>query len=128
MGTEVPINVYPPERAAADLREALALDVAPAARPRPTRPLLALSLVCLIGFWAVYIVFVHTYEGQRIDDEALTGRAIAESGTAAAGDLLNTISVGALVLAVRACWSRRRWFAAGPTSRWSPRRSSAPRC
>jgi membrane-associated phospholipid phosphatase len=69
-------------------------------RGRDQRPLLALSLVCLIGFWAVYIVFVHTYEGQRIDDEALTGRAIAERGTAAAGDLLDTISVGALVLAV----------------------------
>jgi membrane-associated phospholipid phosphatase len=70
---------------------------------RPGRdawPLLGLALLSLVAFWAVYLVFVHTHHGQRIDDEALAGRAIAERGTDAAGHLLNTISVGALVLAV----------------------------
>jgi membrane-associated phospholipid phosphatase len=70
---------------------------------RPGRdawPLLGLALVSLIAFWVVYVVFVHTYHGQRVDDEALAGRAIAERGSDAAGQLLNTISVGSLVLAV----------------------------
>jgi hypothetical protein len=70
---------------------------------RPGRdawPLLGLAVVSLIAFWAVYLVFVHTYHGQRVDDEALAGRAIAERGSDAAAQLLNTISVGSLVLAV----------------------------
>jgi membrane-associated phospholipid phosphatase len=67
---------------------------------RDSWPLLGLALVSLIAFWAVYIVFVHTFHGQRVDDEALAGRAIAERGSDAAAQLLNTISVGSLVLAV----------------------------
>jgi membrane-associated phospholipid phosphatase len=70
---------------------------------RPGRdawPLLALALVSMVAFSVVYIVFVHTYHGQRVDDEALAGRAVAERGSDAAGQLLNTISVGSLVLAV----------------------------
>jgi membrane-associated phospholipid phosphatase len=69
-------------------------------RGRALWPLLGLSLVSLIGFWVVYAIFVHTYHGQRVDDEALAGRAVAERGTDAALHLLNTITVGSLVVAV----------------------------
>jgi membrane-associated phospholipid phosphatase len=62
--------------------------------------LLALGLLSLIGFGVVYLVFVQTYHGQRVDDAALTGRAIAQRGTTAAGHLLATISVGSLILAI----------------------------
>src|SRR4051794_39435317 len=69
-------------------------------RARADWPLLALAAVCLIGFWVVYLVFVQTHHGQRVDDAALAGRAVASRGTSAAGHLLNTISVGSLVLAI----------------------------
>jgi membrane-associated phospholipid phosphatase len=71
-----------------------------ARRDRVALPLLGLSIVSTIGFWSVYLIFVRTTDGQRIDDAALTGRAIAERGTEAAQQLLNTISVGSLVLAI----------------------------
>jgi membrane-associated phospholipid phosphatase len=69
-------------------------------RYRAEWPLIALAAVSMVAFWAVYVVFVHTYHGQRVDDEALAGRAIASSGTDAAAHLLNTISVGSIVLAI----------------------------
>jgi membrane-associated phospholipid phosphatase len=69
-------------------------------RARADWRLIALAILCLIAFWVVYVVFVQTYHGQRVDDEVLAGRAIASSGTAAAAHLLNTISVGSLVLAI----------------------------
>ena len=69
-------------------------------RARADWPLIALAVLSLVAFWVVYVVFVQTYHGQRIDDGALAGRAIASSGTAAARHLLNTISVGSLVLAI----------------------------
>ena len=69
-------------------------------RARADWRLIALAILSLIAFWVVYVVFVQTYHGQRVDDEALAGRAIASSGTAAAAHLLNTISVGSLVLAI----------------------------
>ena len=63
-------------------------------------PLLALSTASVIAFIAVYAVFVRTSDGQRVDNAAMAGRAVAERGTEAAEHLLNTISVGSLVLAI----------------------------
>jgi membrane-associated phospholipid phosphatase len=69
-------------------------------RDRVALPLLGLSLVSAIGFLVLYLIFVRTGYGQRIDDEALSGRAVAERGADAADHLLNTITIGSLVLAI----------------------------
>ena len=69
-------------------------------RDRPALPLIGLSLLSAIGFAVVYLIFVRTHYGQRADDAALTGRAVAERSTDAADHLLNTITIGSLVLAI----------------------------
>jgi membrane-associated phospholipid phosphatase len=68
-------------------------------RDRVALPLLGLSIVSAIGFVVVYLIFVRTGYGQRIDDEALTGRFVAQRAVEAADQLLNTITIGSLVLA-----------------------------
>jgi membrane-associated phospholipid phosphatase len=46
----------------------------------------------------VYLVFVRTHAGQRIDEAALNGRLASSHARRAAGELLTTISVGSLAL------------------------------
>src|SRR5262245_47288837 len=69
-------------------------------RDRVALPLLGLSIVSAVGFLVVYLIFVRTHHGQRIEDAALNGRAAAERGADAADHLLNTITIGSLVLAI----------------------------
>jgi membrane-associated phospholipid phosphatase len=63
--------------------------------------LVVLGLASVAGVVATFAVFVRTDYGQRIDQGAFEGRGIATTGAReAASDLLTTISVGSLVLAV----------------------------
>jgi membrane-associated phospholipid phosphatase len=70
--------------------------------PRSLRPLplAALALVCALGLVVAYVVFVRTHTGQRIDEAALHGRLASAQARRAASDLLTTISVGSLALAL----------------------------
>jgi len=74
------------------------------ARPLRPQPLAALTLACAAGLVVLYLVFVRTHAGQRVDEAALAGRLASPRARAAASDLLTTISVGsvALVLALLA--------------------------
>jgi membrane-associated phospholipid phosphatase len=70
-------------------------------RSRSAAGLVALALAGVAGVAATFALFVRTRYGQRIDQGALEGRAIATPGAReAASDLLTTISVGSLVLAL----------------------------
>jgi len=84
----------------------------PAARPLRPLPLAALTFACAAGLVVLYLVFVRTHAGQRVDDAALVGRLASSRGRQAASDLLTTISAGsvALVLALLAAQAlvRRR--------------------
>lgn len=63
-------------------------------------PLLALAFGCAGAVVATYAVLVRTHRGQRIDQGAFDGRALATaSAHDAAQQLLTTISVGTLALA-----------------------------
>lgn len=69
-------------------------------RPARPLPLLALLVACLAGVAATYALLVRTYHGQRLDQGAFDGRALATPGAHdAAQHLLTTISVGTLALA-----------------------------
>ena len=74
------------------------------ARPLRPLPLAALALACAAGLAVLYLVFVRTHPGQRVDEAVLAGRLAAPRARAAANDLLTTISAGsvALVLALLA--------------------------
>ena len=74
------------------------------ARPLRPLPLAALTLACVVGIVALYLVFVRTHPGQRVDEAVLAGRLASPRARAAANDLLTTISAGsvALVLALLA--------------------------
>jgi membrane-associated phospholipid phosphatase len=71
-----------------------------ATRPLRPLPLAALALACALGLAAAYVVFVHTHAGQRIDEAALSGRLASLHARRAASQLLTTISVGSLALAL----------------------------
>jgi len=63
--------------------------------------LLALLVTSIGGLVVTFVVFVRTEDGQRIDQGAFEGRGLASPGAQEAADeLLTTISVGALALAV----------------------------
>jgi membrane-associated phospholipid phosphatase len=53
---------------------------------------------CALALMAVYLVFVRTNAGQRIDEAALDGRLASFHARHAANQLLTTISVGSLAL------------------------------
>ncbi len=77
-------------------------------------PLIGLGLLCIAGVALAYLLFVHTDFGARIDEAALQGRAAATvKGTEFAQNLLTTISVGTLALAIGAivvqAIARGRW-------------------
>jgi len=74
------------------------------ARPLRPLPLAALTLACAVGLVVLYVVFVRTHPGQRVDEAVLAGRLASPRARAAADDLLTTISAGsvALVLALLA--------------------------
>jgi membrane-associated phospholipid phosphatase len=63
---------------------------------------LLLALGCVATFVLVYAIAVRTAHGQRIDEAAVRGRLGSAVARAAAGDLLTTISVGSLTLAIAA--------------------------
>lgn len=68
--------------------------------PRPAA-LVALGLASVTGVVATFEIFVRTHYGQRIDQGAFEGRGLATPGAReAAGDLLTTISIGSLVVAI----------------------------
>lgn len=72
-------------------------------RSRSPRPagLVALGLASVTGVVATFAIFVRTHYGQRIDQGAFEGRGLATPGAReAAGDLLTTISIGSLVVAI----------------------------
>jgi membrane-associated phospholipid phosphatase len=57
-----------------------------------------LVIGCAIALAVVYVVFVRTHAGQRIDEAALHGRLASLRARDAANQLLTTISVGSLAL------------------------------
>jgi membrane-associated phospholipid phosphatase len=69
-------------------------------RPLRPLPLAGLALACALGLVVAYIVFVRTHAGQRIDEAALHGRLASPHARRAASELLTTISVGSLALAL----------------------------
>lgn len=73
-------------------------------RPLRPLPLAALTLACAAALAVLYLVFVRTHAGQRVDEAVLAGRLASPRARAAADDLLTTISAGsvALVLALLA--------------------------
>jgi membrane-associated phospholipid phosphatase len=71
-----------------------------AARPLRPLPLAALAVACALGLVVAYVVFVRTHTGQRIDEAALHGRLASLHARQAADQLLTTISVGSLALAL----------------------------
>jgi membrane-associated phospholipid phosphatase len=82
------------------------------ARPLRPLPLAALALGCAAALVVLYVLFVHTHAGQRIDEAALHGRLGSQRARHAADDLLTTISVGSLavvlvLLAAQALMRRR---------------------
>ncbi len=70
------------------------------ARPLRPLPLAALAIACALALVVAYVVFVRTHAGQRIDEAALNGRLGSMHARAAADQLLTTISVGSLALAL----------------------------
>ena len=62
-------------------------------------PLLVLAGACAAAFCVLYLIFVRTGHGQRIDEAAFQGRGVADEGQPAANRLLNTISIASLVIA-----------------------------
>ncbi len=62
-------------------------------------PLLVLAGACAVAFCVLYLIFVRTGHGQRIDEAAFQGRGVADEGQPAANRLLNTISIASLVIA-----------------------------
>ncbi|MFL5910433.1 MAG: phosphatase PAP2 family protein [Gaiellaceae bacterium] len=71
----------------------------------PARPLRPLSLAvltvgCAIALVVAYVLFVRTHTGQRIDEAALHGRLASVRARDAANQLLTTIGVGSLALAL----------------------------
>jgi membrane-associated phospholipid phosphatase len=69
-------------------------------RPARPLPLLLLALACAAGVAATYALLIRTHHGQRLDQGAFDGRALATPGAHdAAQQLLTTISVGSLALA-----------------------------
>lgn len=67
------------------------------------RALVALSLVAGGGVLALYFLVVRTYWGQRLDEHAFAGRSVADGLPGQGADeLLSTISVGTLILAIGA--------------------------
>lgn len=70
-----------------------------AATPRVAR-LIALSALALAGFFAVYLLAVHTEVGQRGDEAALAGvEQVPERAQSAANRMLRTVSIGSLLIA-----------------------------
>lgn len=69
---------------------------------RPLRLLLlaALAGACAVALVVTYVVFVRTHAGQRIDEAALSGRLASAHAREAADQLLTTISIGSLALAL----------------------------
>ncbi len=64
-------------------------------------PLLGLAVGCAGAVAVTYAALVRTYRGQRIDQGAFDGRALAtETAHDAAQQLLTTVSIGTLALAV----------------------------
>lgn len=70
------------------------------ARPLRPLPLAALALACALGCVLAYVLFVRTHAGQRVDEAALSGRLASLHARHAADQLLTTISVGSLALAL----------------------------
>lgn len=70
------------------------------ARPLRPLPLAALAFACALALVAAYVVFVRTHAGQRVDEAALSGRLASAHARDAADQLLTTISVGSLALAL----------------------------
>jgi membrane-associated phospholipid phosphatase len=71
-----------------------------AARPLRPLPLAVLALACALALVVAYAFFVRTHAGQRIDEAALSGRLASLHARHAADQLLTTISVGSLALAL----------------------------
>ncbi|HEX7291886.1 MAG TPA: phosphatase PAP2 family protein, partial [Conexibacter sp.] len=71
-----------------------------ATRPLRPLPLAALALACAVALAVAYVVFVRTHAGQRIDEAALSGRLASLHARRASSQLLTTISVGSLALAI----------------------------
>lgn len=71
-----------------------------ATRPLRPLPLAALAIACGLGLLVAYVVFVRTHAGQRVDEAALSGRLASAHARRAADQLLTTISVGSLALAL----------------------------
>lgn len=69
-------------------------------RPIRPLPLAALAAGCALALIAGYLVFVRTHGGQRVDEAALSGRIASLHARRAASELLTTISVGSLALAL----------------------------
>lgn len=68
---------------------------------RPNSPALALlAVAAAAGVALVYVLWVRTRTGQRLDQAALNGRGISHAARDAAGHLLSTISDGSLAVAV----------------------------
>lgn len=66
---------------------------------RPADRLLALAVACAVLVCALYLAFVQTRAGQRVDDAALTGRdALTPRQVDDADDLLRTIDVSSVAL------------------------------
>jgi membrane-associated phospholipid phosphatase len=70
------------------------------ARPLRPLPLAALTLACAFALVVGYFLFVRTHAGQRIDEAALSGRLASPHARDAADQLLTTISIGSLALAL----------------------------
>lgn len=65
------------------------------------RPLVALAAACGVLIAALYVVFVQTTTGQRIDQQAMDHRALAtRPARYAIHDLLTTIGAGMLVVVI----------------------------
>lgn len=60
--------------------------------------LVVLAVVCLALVAVLYVIAVHTSQGQRIDDAAVDGRTLRPSVLQATDRVLNTISVASLAL------------------------------
>jgi membrane-associated phospholipid phosphatase len=66
-----------------------------------TGALWALAIVCVGALAITYLLFVRTYHGQRLDQGAFDGHALASGHARSAADhLLTTISVASLALAL----------------------------
>src|SRR4051794_28619047 len=86
-----------------------------------SRPL-AVALVALVAFFAIYGVAVRTEIGQHADEAALAGgRSAPERAESGADRLLRFVSIGSLAAAVLAmgalAWRRRRpWLIVLPAA------------